>query len=228
MCLVLLLFTSSGWTILDDETSVLMMTRFRMCCFSSPEEQLSKLRSPRTTSKATRSSSTFSPSGGWDEDWRNSAPHWSNRSSCSQRMEASPDRQCAPGREKEEEEQVKCKLLQNVCSKVGQACRIETDLNRSTKEGVRKEESEMESRSGFYQRLNDLVSALQLWADCMGCKMYTFWNIPGLKAAWWHSLVLSETLKRVVMFFLFNYTFNSTILMRKPDKKYALLYGMID
>lgn len=136
-CLVLLLFTSSGWMILGDETSVL-----RTCCFSSPEEQLSKLRSPRTTSKATRSSSTFSPSGGWDEDWRNSPPHWSNRSSCSQRMEASPDRQCVPGREKEgeeeEEEQVKCKLLQNVCNKVSQACRSEPDLNWSTKEGVSK------------------------------------------------------------------------------------------
>lgn len=40
-----------------------------------PEEQLSKLRSPRMTSKATRSSSTFSPSSGMDDDWRNSAPH---------------------------------------------------------------------------------------------------------------------------------------------------------
>lgn len=132
-CLVILLFTSSGWTILGDESSVLTMTFFRICCFSSPEEQLSKLRSPRTTSKATRSSSTFSPSGGWDEDWRNSAPHWSNRSSCAQRVEASPDRQCVPGREKEGEEegeeQVKCKLLQNVCNKVGQACWSETDLN---------------------------------------------------------------------------------------------------
>lgn len=130
MCLVRLLFTSSGWTILGDETFVLTMTRFRICCFSSPEEQLSKLRSPRTTSKATRSSSTFSPSGGWDEDWRNSAPHWSNRSSCSQRTEASPDRRCAPGREKEEEEQVKCKRLQNVCYKVGQACLQKRELER--------------------------------------------------------------------------------------------------
>lgn len=56
-----------------------------------PDEQLSKLRSPRMTSKATRSSSTFSPSSGMDDDWRNSAPHWSNRSSCSHRTDASPE-----------------------------------------------------------------------------------------------------------------------------------------
>lgn len=84
----------AAWSFSDDITSAPVM--WEECAgvvqpSSSPEEQLSKLRSPRTTSKATRSSSTFSPSGDWEEDWRNSAPHWSNRSSCSQRTEASPD-----------------------------------------------------------------------------------------------------------------------------------------
>lgn len=107
-----------------------------MSC-DSPEEQLSKLRSPRTTSKATRSSSTFSPSGDWDEDWRNSAPHCSNRSSCSQRTEASPDGHGVQsvggggrGRTKEEDKVGGEKqLLHDTYDKISLACRSGSGLN---------------------------------------------------------------------------------------------------
>lgn len=57
-----------------------------------PEEQLSKLRSPRMTSKATWSSRTFSSSEGPEVALLNSAPHSSNISNCSQRTAESPER----------------------------------------------------------------------------------------------------------------------------------------
>lgn len=57
-----------------------------------PEEQLSKLRSPRMTSKATWSSRTFSSSVGAKVFLLNSAPHSSSMSNCSQRTDASPER----------------------------------------------------------------------------------------------------------------------------------------
>lgn len=121
-----------------------------------PEEQLSKLRSPRMTSKATRSSSTFSPAGGWDEDWRNSVPHWSNRSSCSQRTAASAGRRrdviMRSGGGRWEKGKRGSKLIQNVCRKASQPCLNETDLNWSTRGSERGAVREGGSWSGYYQR----------------------------------------------------------------------------